>query len=473
MRTKSWLGAALLLLGFGALAVLDAAEGTLRAGVVDQTIVWYLVAFAGFALAAWGNEEREIPVVWLWAVPVLLRLVMLTTSPSLSDDVYRYLWDGHLLSEGVNPYSYVINDPALDAYEIPVRALANNPDLSSPYLPTAHGVFGFAGLVFPSSPLTMQLIMVGFDLLVAALVLRLLKLAQLPTKRVLLYLWNPLVIVEIAHGAHLDALMMALTMAALVATFERRGGLSGPVLLALATLTRPLPVLVLPVLFWRWTWRQRAMFVIVAVCVVIPWGFGPGYGLTGEPTGSGVFGSARAYTEFFRFNSGIYHWLETWIGGRGLDDKGWNEPVALTRLVVGASVVVLIGGVWVKARSASSDSDVRRTLRLSAVAVGIYVLLTPVLHPWYTLLFFALLVFVAPAADEPVRRWLLLLPWFYLAATLIFSYLTYEDPQAFAEREWVRQLQWLPTLVLLAVSATVWVVSSRGTADELGTAQNR
>ncbi len=445
-------------IGYLGLAVLDARHGTLRDEFVGQSIAWYLVAFAGFVIAVWANEKaiganeyRTFPTWLLWAAPVAFRLVLLTTTPTLSDDVYRYLWDGHLVTQGVSPYAHAISDPAVDQFSIAARDLANNRDLASPYLPTAHGVFGFAALLFPSSPLTMQTIMVGFDLLIAVALTRLLTLAGLPSRRVLLYLWNPLVIVEVAHGAHLDAIMVALSTAALVATFDpqirvRFGGIIGPVLLALATLTRPLPVLLLPVLFWRWSWPQRFVYAVVAVGLTLPFGIGPGLGLGANPDGTGVFGSARAYTDTFRFNSGLYHWYETWVGGRGLDDKGWDEPVQLTKIIVGVGVAVLLLMVLAQARSVVST---RGLFRLSLVPVGIYVVLTPVLHPWYTLLLFALLVMLPPAPDEPALRWILIVPWLYLAAALVLSYLTYEDPLAFAEREWVREVEWYPTLGLL------------------------
>lgn len=449
-----WLATILGAAGYLGLASIDARHGTLRDEFVVQSVSWYLVAFVGFFVAIWSNEKQSFPSWLLWLVPIAFRLILLTTTPTLSDDVYRYLWDGHLVSEGVSPYAHAINDPAVDQFSIPIRDLANNRDLASPYLPTAHGVFGSAALLFPSSPLTMQLIMMAFDLTVAAVLVRLLKLAELPSRRVLLYLWNPLVIVEVAHGAHLDAVMVALATAALLCTFDpmirnRWGGAWGPTLLALATLTRPIPLLLLPALFWRWSWRQRFIYVAVAVGLTVPWGIRPGFGLGSNPDGTGVFGAARAYTDTFRFNSGLYHWFETWVRGRGLDDKGWDEPIQLTKVIVGIGVAMLLLMVLAQARSMAST---RSLLRLALVPLGIYVVLTPVLHPWYTVLLFALLVFLTPAADESPAQWLLLAPWLYLAATLVLSYLTYEDPSAFAEREWVRKVEWLPTLALLLLA---------------------
>ena len=106
---RTALGLVLGLVSFAALAVLDQQNGTLRAGVTPQTITWLSIAFVGFLLAVWGNERRPVSPAVLWGAAIVFRLLMLTTDPSLSDDVFRYLWDGHLLTEGVNPYSHPIS----------------------------------------------------------------------------------------------------------------------------------------------------------------------------------------------------------------------------------------------------------------------------------------------------------------------------------------------------------------------------
>jgi len=451
-------GAGVLTLGVLGLVWLDLANDTLRADIVPSTIGWFLVAFVGFILllrvqVAGAADE---PWKWLLLLGLALRVILLVTEPTLSDDVYRYLWEGHLVTEGVSPYSFAIDSSLGDQYSITARDLANNTSLASPYLPVAHVIFGATATVLPSEPWTMQILMIGFDMLGAAMIIKLLSAVGLPQRRILLYWLNPLVIVEVAHGAHIDAIIIGLASVGLWLSLEKAktstvAAYAGPAVIAIATLTRPLAILFLPVLFWRWTWPQRATWAAVFAIPIVATGAATSFGLA-ESTGTGVFGSARAYTDTFRFNSGIYHWVERWMGGRGLDDRGWNEPVALTRLVIAVVVVLALLAVFWVARAQRSD---RATLRLLAVPVMVYVLLTPVLHPWYTLLLLALVPFLAPGRDEPTMDWLRVAPWLALSALLIFSYLTYENPQAFAEREWVRRLQWYPTLVLVAVSTVV------------------
>jgi hypothetical protein len=435
---------ALGLVAYGGMLSLDASSGTLRDRFTSQTIGWYLLAFAGFALALWWNERHPIDRRWLWAVPIVFRILLLATTPTLSDDVHRYLWDGHVATEGVNPYSHAIDAPELDEYEIPARALANNPSLGTPYLPTAQLVFASSALLMPSEPITMQLVMVAFDLMAALLIVRLLRLVEIPDRRVLVYLWNPLVIVEVAHGAHVDALMVMLSLWAVVLSYQRtapRRQWAAPTVLAAATLTRLLPIVLLPVLWWRWTWPQRLTYGAVSAAMLLPFGLGAGWGLTGERTGTGVFGSIRVYGSDWAFNAGIHRWLEA-----GLGRVGVAHPDVVARWVVVSVMAGVLVVVWRRARQISTIGS----LRLMATPLMAFVLLSPTVHPWYMLMLVAWLPLLTPTADEPSRRWLQLTPWLYLSAVFVFSYLTYRDPRRFAELEWVRVLEWLPTMMLLA-----------------------
>lgn len=467
MRSRLALGAgvAAIVVAFGALVVLDRRNGTLRDGVVPDTIMWFLVAWIGWAVAMVAIERTARPtsvrrgsrptIPWtsLIALGLALRVAMAFTEPTLSDDVYRYLWEGHLVTEGVSPYAFPPSSPSAERYDIAIRAQVNNATLASPYLPVAHALFGTSAVVLPPEPWTMQAVMIGFDLLGLVFLVRLLRMVGIAEHRAMLYWLNPLVIVEVAHGAHIDAVIVGLGLAGVYATLRsgRRHDprwWSGPLLVAAATLTRPLTALFAPVLWWQWSWRQRAMWgaglslpVLIAAVFV---------GVGDESTGTGLVGSAQSYAEFFRFNSAVYQPLETWISGLGLDDRGWNEPLALTRLIVAVVVVTILAAVFVRSRHATEPLVIVRWLAVPVIA---YVLLAPVFHPWYLLLLLALVPFLTPAEDEAPSRWLDAAPWLLLSGLLIVSYLTYEDPAAFAERTWVRRLQWWPTLALVVVAA--------------------
>lgn len=437
-----WIAAGLGLAAYGGLAHLDATAGTLRDGFTPRTAGWYLVAFAAFVAALWWAERRSVRLLWLWAIPIAFRLLLIPTTPTLSDDVYRYLWEGHVAASGVSPYAHPIDAPELDHLHIPARDLANNPSLASPYLPAAHATFATAALVAPSSPTTMQVVMVGFDLAAAGVVAALLRLAALPRRRVMLYLWNPLVIVEVAHGAHLDALMVFLALLAVYLTLSRPAGAAAwaaPLLLAAATLTRPLPILLAPVLWPRWRPAQRVGYAAVVVGALVPFGLVDGWGLAGDATGTGLFGSIRAFSGWV-FNSASHEWIA----------GSFAADVAGTRLVTAALGAVVLAVVAMRARRDLGPASV---LRLMAVPLVAYTLLSPTFHPWYLIALVAFLPFVV--AEGGWRHWLAAAPWLYLTGALVLSYLTYLDPDRHAELTWVRRVEWLPVFALLAAAGVV------------------
>ena len=428
---------------------MDQRFATLRDSHVPETIVWYLVAFVGFIGAAIANERQPYSRAVLWAVAIGARVALLFTTPTLSDDVYRYLWDGHLVASGVNPYRFAIADPAGDPYEIAARALANNPDLSSPYLPVANLVFAALALVTPAMSLAVQVTvlqaaMVVLDLVTAALLAIALRLAGLPRHRLLLWLWNPLVIVEIAHGAHLDALMLVLFADGLIAQLRSPMEAGAPALTALATLTRPVPGFAAIALLPLWSWRQRGIYVGTLVAFCVPFGLAAGFGLESPPTGTGLFGSARVYSDTFRFNSALYQSLEARL----------SDPQLVQGLAAVAFAGIAVFTLWRAWQRREADG--LSAVRLIAVPVVGYVVLTPVFHPWYLLIIVLLAIFWTPTGEESAYRWLHLVPLGWLAATVVFSYLTYLDPNAHAELTWVRRLQWWPTLALAVIAAGVW-----------------
>lgn len=455
---------AVSLLAYGGLVWMQGVYGTLRDEFVTQTVAWYLLAFAAFLAAIVWTEKRPVSLKWIWGAAILFRLLLLLTTPTLSDDVYRYLWDGYVATEGVSPYAFAIDAPELDYLDIPQRALANNSWMASPYLPVAQWVFFSTALFLPLVPIFLQVLMILFDLLSAFLIAKLLALAALPAHHLLLYLWNPLVVVEVAHGAHIDAWMILLALTAVYLTLAPRyqnkvtGRIGAPLFLALATLTKILPILILPVLFWRWRWRQLLLYGLVVVGFLIPAGWRAGWGLTGELDGRGLFGALRIYGSYWNFNSGLFHWLEV-----SLTELGVPEPLVIAKQISLLIMILVLLLVWILAWRLKNE---RAILRLTAVPFMAYLLLTPTLHPWYSLFLLAFIPFLAPAKEEPRWWWWTVVPWLYLSGTLVFSYITYIDPLDFREFEWVRQIEWLPTLLFLLLTA-VWFMAHKGTGSRV------
>jgi hypothetical protein len=444
---------AVTLLAYGGLVLIDRYSGALRGQAANQTIALYLLAFIAYLAALlWLEHGGAWSARWAWGTGIGARFILLLTIPSLSDDIYRYIWDGHVAINGLSPYAYAVNDPTLDFLSIPERGLVNNAWMASPYLPAAQLLFYLAALI-GRNPILVQGAMVLIDLAAALVIARLLSLAALPARRLLLYLWSPLVIVEVAHGAHVDAWMVLLTLLAVQASLKREpaGGrrILAPLFLALATLTKLLPALLAPVLFWRWSWFQRLLYPVLLLLALLPFGLEAGWGLNQELNGRGLFGAILIYSSRWKFNSGLFYALEKMLGGE-------HSIMATTgaKLLVAFLLAAVLLLVFILARRYSGS---RATLRLAALPFMAYLLLTPTFHPWYLLIVLAFVPFLPPAAEEDRRWWLVALPWIYLSGAAIFSYLAYSDPAQVYERPWVRLLQWLPTILLLvAALVSLW-----------------
>lgn len=431
------------------------------------------LAFLVYGVAAYrlirNPARRRATLGLVLALAVLFRATLLFTTPStLSDDVYRYIWDGRLVNAGVSPYAHPVNSPLLDPFDSPQRDLVNNDWMASPYLPVAQAFFAAIYRLAPDSPLAFQGAAALLDLLIGLLLLDLLRRLGLPREWALIYLWNPLVVVEFAHGAHVDALMICLTMAALWALVAARSAFWSAVALAAATLTKGLPALLLPVLVWRWGWRHTAAYAALVVAACVPFALEAGWGLTEPLSSTGLFGAIRIYATFWNYNGGLYHWLEVLLSGYPTSGAvppemvGW-VPIWVARFIVAAALGLALLVTWWQARPRAADD--LALLRLALVPLAAYLMLTTTVHPWYVAFIIPLLPFLLAKKGETTRTGRFLLPGLYFSAAVGLSYLTYLDPASLREYDLVRLVEYVPLYLLLAWAA--WPASA--SADTPGT----
>ncbi len=111
---------ALAALGLGGVVAWVAAVVLARAGTNPlyayngAFAVAFVLYLAAAALVVAGRvPARRGTLVLILALAVLPRLILLASTPALSDDLYRYIWDGKVSAAGIDPYRYAPADPAL------------------------------------------------------------------------------------------------------------------------------------------------------------------------------------------------------------------------------------------------------------------------------------------------------------------------------------------------------------------------
>lgn len=232
------------------------------------------------------RPARSAPVIGLaaiLAVAAVLRGMAMTTEPGLTTDAYRYVWDGRLTLAGVSPYLYIPADPLLERFRDPaIWPHINQRDTAyTIYPPVAQLVFAagawldrLVGSGLDGGHNGMKIVMVCFEALTVAALVRWLDATGLPRDRVLIYAWHPLPLWEFASQAHIDAVATALLVAAIAAAVAARrraaaDGLAGA-FLAGAVLVKYFPLALVPALWRRWDWRMPAVFAATAVALYLP-----------------------------------------------------------------------------------------------------------------------------------------------------------------------------------------------------------
>jgi hypothetical protein len=137
-------------------------------------------------------------------VSLIFRAFFLFSPPQLSDDIYRYLWDGLQVLHGQNPYSEVpLNAPPPDEASLELLHLMNHPDLGTIYPPVAQIFFAAGAYLGPGSR-AFKAILTLLDSISCILIIKMLLRAGLPAWQATIYAWHPLPVIEIASSGHID-----------------------------------------------------------------------------------------------------------------------------------------------------------------------------------------------------------------------------------------------------------------------------
>ncbi|MCB0631512.1 MAG: glycosyltransferase 87 family protein [Saprospiraceae bacterium] len=388
-----------------------------------EIVLAYLPFFAAYAYVIRMGEKASLKF-WL-GIGLLARLILLFSFPRFSDDVYRFIWDGRLLINGLNPFDHLPAYYLEAGHQVPGLEPAlyeklNSPEYFTIYPPVAQATFALACSLFPNSISGSAFIMKLFLLLCEAgtifLLPRILNGFKLPRTRSLIYALNPLLIVEIVGNLHYEGAMIFFLVLGLYLLQKERYGWAA-VAIALSIAAKLLPLLFLPFFIRRLGWKRSIRFFAVMGGALV---------LLFLPLVNGVFlqnfgNSLDLYFRKFEFNGSIYYLLR-WIGFR---IKGYNTIAQLGPWLAFATFTGI-------SLAAILDKDQRwRSLPGRALfAICLYLFFTTTVHPWYVALPVVLCMFT---------NWRFPLLW---SALIILTYVNYSYPGYF-ENLWVVSLEYL------------------------------
>ncbi|MEL7361683.1 MAG: hypothetical protein AAFN13_06400, partial [Bacteroidota bacterium] len=409
--------------------------------------VWVLAVatMVGGCILALGHVRgwwKSLSVASVLFVAVLLRLVALPLGPTLSDDAYRYLWDGRLTVEMENPYLHTPETlpDSLTAIVDPSGSLfkeLNSPHYYSVYPPPSQYAFAIGSLLGRNgyrNAFTLYKIVI-----IALEVLSLIWLANVvPVAFVVLLAWHPLLILEVAGQGHTEGLWVVGCMAGFSALLQGRSKL-GIAFITVGAWAKMVPLLLVPFLVLRKGWGAAVAALAVTLTLWAPF-------ISLEAMAN-IGASLRLYVQLFEFNGGPYFLIKhVWLALTGVDVSKTLGP-----LLSGVFLAFVLSVYLFELRRRTPSRMLLPSVGL--LLLGGYLLATTTVHPWYVLMPIALCPFVWVAGSRAMKRWMWGWWWFGLFAVGTYGFYVGEMSLALISglSGWTAVL--IATVAALAISA--------------------
>jgi hypothetical protein len=358
----------------------------------------------------WGNSKRLVFIIIIFAV--LFRALLVPAAPSvLSKDMYRYIWDGRVQQNGINPYQHPPDADELKGLrDKKVYPNINRKSYSTLYPAGAQLFFRLFHIIVGDRVSGHKGLMTVFDVLTLFVLLALLRIYGFEQTRLMIYAWNPLVIFEIAYSGHLEGLTVFWMVLALYLNATNRQ-IPGVVALAVSSAIKLYPALLLPALVNRGQRIKGSLTFIVSLVLL--------------------------YLPFFASGRKVLGFLPIYL----------QNPYESFNLGLKYLMMHLLPQLDYYLKPKQKD----QVIRYAYILLGWLIVLMPAsLHAWYVIILVPFLCFYPAVA------------WLLFSCMVTLSYLKYGTPSGF-----------MPTWVLLLEYGLLFVLLAGGSIPRWTADQNR
>jgi alpha-1,6-mannosyltransferase len=320
---------------------------------IVYALLWRQIVDAPFDREATLKLPRLLTVALIFAVA--FRIPLAAPKVGADNDMVRYMYDGRLQRLGINPFDVVPADPSIAWTHTDETRKMPSIRARTPY-PAAAQLFFRAVVTIWESSRMMKWALVVCDLLTIWVLVAWLRQTSRSPWLSLLYAWNPLVILEVAHSGHIDALgALWIAISAWLLSTGRPMGSSIAFVLAVAT--KLLPIVLVPLYWKRIGIRDAVVAALVLAALYFPF----------RSAGLLPLGAVPNVVAFIRFNGPLF------------------KALAAAFTPQGAAVVALLSGLavaaWMRWRRDAGDPAAW------AWPMAVSLAAAPVIYPWYLLYF--------------------------------------------------------------------------------------
>lgn len=338
----------------------------------------YSVAFASYI----SLLKSKITVREVLTIGILIRIGLFFDLPNLSEDFYRFIWDGNLISNGIHPFSAtpkeVIDSNIAFSGDLELFSQLNSKNYFTIYPPISQFIFwlsAFGRTVLES--VTILRAMIFMAELVTLFILRQYFISSEKGASLAIYALNPLVIIELTGNLHFEGIMLLFVLLA-ITYINKNHTLGTGLSMALGIGSKLIPLMFLPALIKKMSWKKSIQVYTFAAIVL----FIITFPLLDEELILGMTDSLYLFFNKFEFNAGLFFlFRETGYLIFGFDIIYIVGPLL--------SILALLSILWISFFKVQPDSDLTKTF---SILLLLQLAFSTIVHPWYIIPLVALAV---------------------------------------------------------------------------------
>lgn len=414
----------------------------------EKLLVLYVALFAfAFQIINLSGFHFRLLVI----ASIVFRLLFLFAIPNLSQDFYRFIWDGRMILEGLNPYLYT-PDSFIQNGKLPVKqaqelyngmgALSSSHFTNYPPLNQLCFTIAalFSGKSILGSVIVMRVIIIAADIGTLYFGKKLLERLKVPSKRIFWYILNPFIIIELTGNLHFEGVMIFFLVWSLYLLHCGKWKWAA-VVLACSISVKLIPLMFLPLFFWWFSEHKKDASTALSMTKLLS--FYTIVGITTLMLFLPFFSMKfiNNYTETvglwfgdFEFNASIYYLARA----IGYAITGYNEIAIIGKILPIVTLIIILGFSFFK-----KNHTIPKLTTSILLAFACYLFLSTTVHPWYIATLVILCVFT---------NYRFPLAW---SLVVVLSYLAYLNVDN-SENLWVIALEYI-----IVFSIFIWELWSK------------
>ncbi|TDN95664.1 hypothetical protein DET49_101263 [Salegentibacter sp. 24] len=423
-------------------------------GLDRDDFVKLISLYTGVFFISFKLIQLEKNNFWFLAGAALLfRLIFIAAVPNLSQDFYRFIWDGKLILEGINPYISVPREfptPLGDTQEKLIQGMGNlSAGNFTSYPPANQLIFAIAVLMGGKSILgaviAMRFFIIFADLGILYFGRKLLLKLNLPSHQIFWFILNPFILIELTGNLHFEGVMLFFLVWAFY-LLQQTKWIWSAVLMGVSISVKLLPLLFVPLLWNYFSSKKKSKNAVVEnqvqgnrklnfkmfsiycliVGITVSVSFLP---FISSTVISNFLASIALWFQKFEFNASIYYVIR-WIG---FQLKGYNI-IATAGKILPVIVILIFAGL----SFFRNHNSTKKLLTTMLWGVSIYFFLATTVHPWYI---------ATPLLLSVFTKFRFALVWSLL---VMLSYSAYANAE-FQENYWLIAVEYIVVISLFLI----------------------